>query len=124
VRFEYLGQYETEGSRPFENRSFKISVESIRGNNMKSTGVVRKVDELGRVVLPIEIRRIFDMKHKDPIEIFTENDTIILRKYQPQKQCAITGTVSDENMTFSGGIVLSPEGCERLVSELIELGRR
>ena len=50
---------------------------------MKSTGIVRKVDELGRIVLPIEIRRILDINIKDPLEIFTTDDTIILRKYQP-----------------------------------------
>jgi transcriptional pleiotropic regulator of transition state genes len=50
---------------------------------MKATGIVRKVDELGRIVLPKELRDTLDIDIKDPIEIFTENDTIILRKYQP-----------------------------------------
>lgn len=50
---------------------------------MKSTGVVRKVDELGRIVLPIEIRNVLDIKPKDAIEIFTDNDKIVLKKYQP-----------------------------------------
>ena len=50
---------------------------------MKATGIVRKVDELGRIVLPIELRRVFNIEIKDPVEIFTEDDTIILRKYQP-----------------------------------------
>lgn len=50
---------------------------------MKSTGVVRKVDELGRIVLPIEIRKVLDIKQRDAIEIFTDNDKIILQKYQP-----------------------------------------
>lgn len=50
---------------------------------MKSTGVVRKVDELGRVVLPIELRRTLDIGEKDSLEVFTEGDTIILRKYEP-----------------------------------------
>ena len=50
---------------------------------MKSTGVVRKVDELGRIVLPIEIRKILDIKQKDAIEIFTDDDRIVLQKYQP-----------------------------------------
>ena len=50
---------------------------------MKSTGVVRKVDELGRIVLPIEIRKILDIKQKDAVEIFTDNDRIVLQKYQP-----------------------------------------
>jgi transcriptional pleiotropic regulator of transition state genes len=50
---------------------------------MKATGVVRKVDELGRIVLPIELRRTMDLNEKDPIEIFVDTDTIILKKYEP-----------------------------------------
>ena len=50
---------------------------------MKSTGVVRKVDELGRIVLPIEIRKVLDIKSKDVVEIFTDNDKIVLQKYAP-----------------------------------------
>ena len=50
---------------------------------MKSTGIVRKVDELGRIVLPIEIRKTMGIAEKDAIEIFTDNDRIILQKYQP-----------------------------------------
>ena len=47
---------------------------------MKSTGVVRKVDELGRVVLPIELRRNLDINEKDALEIFVDEDKIILKK--------------------------------------------
>ncbi len=50
---------------------------------MKSTGIVRKVDELGRVVIPIELRRTMGIEIKDPIEIFVEGQNIILKKYQP-----------------------------------------
>lgn len=50
---------------------------------MKSTGIVRKVDELGRVVLPIELRRTLNIDIKDSLEIYVENDTIMLRKYEP-----------------------------------------
>ena len=50
---------------------------------MKSTGIVRKVDELGRIVLPIEMRRTLDIAEKDALEIYVEGDGIILRKYQP-----------------------------------------
>ena len=50
---------------------------------MKSTGVVRKVDELGRIVLPKELRTILGINERDSIEIFTDNDMIILQKYQP-----------------------------------------
>ena len=47
---------------------------------MKSTGIVRKVDELGRIVLPIELRRTLDISEKDALEIYVEGDKIILRK--------------------------------------------
>ena len=50
---------------------------------MKATGIVRKVDELGRVVLPIELRRTMQIAEKDPIEIYVEDDKIILKKYKP-----------------------------------------
>ena len=50
---------------------------------MKSTGIVRKVDELGRIVLPIELRKTFGISEKDSLEIFTEGDKIVLQKYQP-----------------------------------------
>ncbi|MGM0396938.1 MAG: AbrB/MazE/SpoVT family DNA-binding domain-containing protein [Bacillota bacterium] len=50
---------------------------------MKSTGIVRKVDELGRVVIPIELRRNLDIQVKDPLEIFVDEDKVILRKFSP-----------------------------------------
>ena len=50
---------------------------------MKATGSVRKVDELGRIVLPIELRRTLGIEEKDRIEIFVDGESIILRKYQP-----------------------------------------
>lgn len=50
---------------------------------MKSTGIMRKVDELGRIVLPIELRRTLGIEEKDRIEIFVDGESIILRKYQP-----------------------------------------
>ncbi|MEG0570690.1 MAG: AbrB/MazE/SpoVT family DNA-binding domain-containing protein [Oscillospiraceae bacterium] len=50
---------------------------------MKSTGIVRKIDGLGRVVLPIELRRVFDIDKEDPVEIFVDENYIMLKKYQP-----------------------------------------
>lgn len=50
---------------------------------MKSTGIVRKVDELGRVVIPIEIRNKFDIVEKDPIEIYVDGSSIVLKKFEP-----------------------------------------
>ena len=50
---------------------------------MKSTGIVRRVDELGRVVLPVELRRTLDIAVKDALEIYVEGGTVILKKYEP-----------------------------------------
>ncbi len=66
---------------------------------MKSTGVVRKVDELGRIVLPIEIRKTLDIKQKDAIEIFTDGDHIVLRKYEP---ACIFCNNTDDIVYFNG----------------------
>lgn len=54
---------------------------------MKSTGIVRKIDDLGRVVVPKELRRTLDIKEGDPIEIFIEGDVIILKKYKSGCYC-------------------------------------
>ena len=60
---------------------------------MKSTGIVRKVDELGRVVLPIELRRTLNIDIKDSLEIYVENDSIVLKKYEPS--CIFCGSSED-----------------------------
>ena len=60
--------------------------------NMKSTGIIRKVDELGRIVLPIELRRVLDIAERDELEIYMENDRIILQKFEPSCIfCAMLG---------------------------------
>ena len=66
---------------------------------MKSTGIVRKVDELGRIVLPIEMRRTLDIAEKDAMEIYVDGDGIILRKYQPA--CVFCENVKDV-VSFKG----------------------
>ena len=66
---------------------------------MKSTGIVRKVDELGRIVLPISIRQTMDINEKDSLEIFTDENKIIIQKYQP---CCIFCSNADNIVYFSG----------------------
>ena len=86
---------------------------------MKSTGIVRKVDELGRVVIPIELRRNLDIKIKDPLEIYVDDDLVIFKKYQANMSCMITGETTDDNKSFADGkVVLSPEGAKALVDEI------
>ena len=60
---------------------------------MKSTGIVRKVDELGRIVLPIELRRTLDIAERDSLEIYVEGSSIILKKYEPA--CIFCGDAKD-----------------------------
>ena len=63
--------------------SITLSLKRERRKHMKSTGVVRKVDELGRIVLPKALREVMDINEKDSLEIFTDNNRIILQKYHP-----------------------------------------
>ena len=60
---------------------------------MKSTGIVRKVHELGRVVLPIELRRTMNIEVKDALEIYVDGDQIVLKKYEPS--CIFCGNAKD-----------------------------
>ena len=77
---------------------------------MKATGVVRKLDELGRVVMPIELRRILGIQVKDPIEIYVDGENIILKKYAPT--CTFCGD-SQNTREYKGKTI-----CESCASEL------
>jgi transcriptional pleiotropic regulator of transition state genes len=70
---------------------------------MKNTGIVRKVDQLGRIVLPMELRRVLDIKETDPLEIYTEDDTIILKKYTPD--CILCGDNDNHLVNFKGKMI-------------------
>ncbi|HET7629504.1 MAG TPA: AbrB/MazE/SpoVT family DNA-binding domain-containing protein [Bacillales bacterium] len=86
---------------------------------MKSTGIVRKVDELGRVVIPIELRRTLGINEKDALEIYVDDDRIVLKKYKASMTCQVTGEVSDDNLILANGkLILSKEGAERILDEL------
>lgn len=86
---------------------------------MKATGIVRKTDQLGRVVIPMELRKKLSIGESDPLEIFVDEDMIILKKYQPDLTCLVTGTISSENMSLANGrIILSKEGAQQLIKEL------
>ncbi|EJQ03206.1 AbrB family transcriptional regulator [Bacillus cereus BAG3X2-1] len=86
---------------------------------MKATGVTRKVDDLGRVVIPKELRNTLGIKEKSPLEIFVEGEDIVLQKYQPGGVCTLTGEVSNRNISLANGkITLSLEGAELLIKEV------
>ena len=77
---------------------------------MKSTGIVRRIDELGRVVLPMELRRILYIKEGDALEIYTEGEQIMLKKYEPS--CIFCGEAKDV-ISFNGKKV-----CRKCLAEL------
>lgn len=66
---------------------------------MADVGIVRKIDNLGRVVIPKEIRGTIEIECRDPLEIYVEGDYILLKKYQPQ--CVLCGSM-DELAYFKG----------------------
>ncbi len=77
---------------------------------MKSTGIVRRVDDLGRIVIPMEIRKIFDIEPRDSLEIFTDGNNIVLRKYEPQ--CIFCGQAGDTKVFKNRNI------CQDCLNEL------
>ncbi|MBO5023041.1 MAG: AbrB/MazE/SpoVT family DNA-binding domain-containing protein [Clostridia bacterium] len=77
---------------------------------MKSTGVVRRIDELGRIVLPIEIRKNLSIDNRDAVEIFVENDKIILKKYEPA--CIFCGNA--DNVIMYGGKLICRDCVEAI----------
>jgi transcriptional regulator, abrB family len=83
---------------------------TLRRKNMKATGIIRRVDELGRVVIPIEIRNQFNIVEKDPIEIYVDDSSIILKKYEPN--CVFCGNTNDL-IEYKGKLV-----CEKCSKEL------
>ena len=80
---------------------------------MKSTGIVRKVDELGRIVLPIELRRTLDIAERDSLEIYVDGASIVLRKYEPA--CIFCADAKDV-INFKGKNV-----CPKCVKELLSI---
>ena len=80
---------------------------------MKSTGIVRKVDELGRVVIPIEIRNKFNIAEKDPIEIYVDGSSIVLKKYEPN--CIFCGNTKNL-VEYKDKLIC--DKCSKKISEL------
>jgi len=82
---------------------------------MKSTGIIRRVDELGRVVIPIEIRNKFDISEKDPIEIYVDGSSIVLRKVEPN--CIFCGNSKNLN-SYRDKLICTK--CAKKISEISE----
>ncbi|WP_340397772.1 AbrB/MazE/SpoVT family DNA-binding domain-containing protein [Paenibacillus sp. FSL E2-0202] len=80
---------------------------------MKATGIVRRIDDLGRVVIPKELRRTLGVANGDPLEIFVDGDKVILRKYSPG--CTLCGGLEDI------GYLSGKPICRNCVSEIVKL---
>jgi len=83
------------------------------GIALKSTGIVRKVDELGRVVIPIELRRTLGIDVKDALEIYVDAEKIILKKYEPA--CLFCGNA--DNVKHLGNRIVCHECIEKLAKD-------
>ncbi|HHT7225262.1 TPA: AbrB/MazE/SpoVT family DNA-binding domain-containing protein [Bacillus cereus] len=88
---------------------------------MKNTGVARKVDELGRVVIPIELRRTLGIIEGTVLDFYVEGENIVLRKYE--NSCFVTSEVSETNIELLGGrMFLSKEGAIELLDLIQKSG--
>ncbi|MDY0854666.1 AbrB/MazE/SpoVT family DNA-binding domain-containing protein [Bacillus thuringiensis] len=88
---------------------------------MKNTGVARKVDELGRVVIPVELRRTVGIVEGTALDFYVDGENIVLRKYE--KSCFVTGEVSETNIELLGGrMFLSKEGAIELLDLIQKSG--
>lgn len=83
---------------------------------MKSTGIVRGVDSLGRIVLPKELRNSMRLNNDAKLEIFVDNDSIILKKYRPNGSCDFCGEVDDNSVRYAGFCICS--ACRKKIGKL------
>ena len=83
---------------------------------MKSTGIVRRVDELGRIVIPMELRTKFKIAEKDPIEIYVDGSSIVLRKYE--ESCIFCGSTR-KVVDYKGKLV-----CSKCAHDLAEIDQK
>ena len=82
---------------------------------MKSTGIIRRMDELGRVVIPIEIRNQFNIAEKDPIEIYVDGSSIVLKKFEPN--CIFCGNTKNL-LEYQGKLIC--KDCSKKIGDLKE----
>lgn len=83
---------------------------------MKSTGVIRSIDNLGRLVLPKDLRKQFGVTPQTPLEILTDGDSIVLRKYRPAGSCDLCGEVSPDAVAYRGKLICG--ACRRVLAGL------
>ncbi|NGY85431.1 AbrB/MazE/SpoVT family DNA-binding domain-containing protein [Bacillus megaterium] len=85
---------------------------------MKGLSTLRKTDAVGRIVIPIEIRKELNIGKDDSVEILLEDDHIEIKKYKEYDKCVVTGEVTPENRRYVNKMVLSPLGAKILFNEI------
>lgn len=87
----------------------------------KATGIVRRIDDLGRIVIPKELRRTYGIAEGDPVEIYTSDEEIILRKYEPADDCSLCGSIADRYVELGADKRICPE-CGQKIWERMQHG--
>ncbi|MED5247470.1 AbrB/MazE/SpoVT family DNA-binding domain-containing protein [Priestia sp. LL-8] len=85
---------------------------------MKGLSTLRKIDALGRIVLPIELRKGMNIAKGDSVEILLEDDHIEIKKYEEYNKCVITGEITPQNRRYANNMVLSLLGAKILFNEI------
>ena len=88
---------------------------------MRATGITRRLDCLGRIVIPREIVKNMDLEKHTPLEFFIDGDTIILKKYIAKDACRVTGVISADNVSLADGkLTVSQDIAQIIKKELSE----
>lgn len=90
---------------------------------MQKKKYIRSIDEIGRIVLPKQLRKELHLGEKQMLEVYNDGERIIIEKYDNLEPCLVTGESTKSNHTFAfghGTVTLSPEGLEKLIEELTE----
>ncbi|MDN4866052.1 AbrB/MazE/SpoVT family DNA-binding domain-containing protein [Priestia megaterium] len=85
---------------------------------MKGLSTLRKIDAVGRIVIPIELRKLLDIGKDDEVEIILEDDHIEIKKYKESNECLITGEITPQSRRYANNLVLSPLGAKILYNEI------
>ncbi|MEB4887622.1 AbrB/MazE/SpoVT family DNA-binding domain-containing protein [Priestia megaterium] len=85
---------------------------------MKGLSTLRKIDAVGRIVIPIELRKLLDIGKEDEVEVLLEDNHIEIKKYKEFNECLITGEITPQNRRYANNLVLSPSGAKILFNEI------
>ncbi|MEB2294444.1 AbrB family transcriptional regulator [Priestia megaterium] len=88
---------------------------------MKGLSTLRKIDTVGRIVIPIEVRQLLNIGKDDKVEILLEDDHIEIKKYEEYNKCVMTGEITPQNRRYANNLVLSPLGAKILFNEIKDM---